>query len=132
MLLLLYIPILYNCSTSVEVGSPTVAQQQPLQSQTGQPSTATVTTGGGKLESGSRASLKSGPSIDGSGEKVGNDDPLKQSHASQQPGPSGSGADGGSSSTTVGGCEEPTAGIFIQTAAYLLDVHALKVWWLNI
>ena len=70
--------------------------------------------------------------IDGSGEKVGNDDPLKQSHASQQPGLSGSGADGGGSTTTVGGCEEPTAGIFIQTAAYLLDVHALKVWWLNI
>ena len=28
----------------------------------------------------------------------------------------------------VGGREDPRASVFLQTASFLLDVHALKVW----
>lgn len=75
---------------------------------------------GPKLESGSGSSLKSGQSAaEANIDKSMPDEALRQSQVSHhQVG----------SSTTVGGNEEPPAGIFLQTAAYLLDVHALKVY----
>ena len=68
-----------------------------------------------KLESGSGSSLKSAHS--GDTNKVASEGGQRQSHEQ------GSGA----SATASSGGEEPTASIFLQTAAYLLDVHALKV-----
>ena len=72
--------------------------------------------GGTKLESGSGSSLKSGQSAADNNNKATNE-------GSQEP-------QGGSASTMPSGSggEESTASIFLQTAAYLLDVHALKVY----
>ena len=74
-----------------------------------------------KLESGSGSSIKSGQSAaagDSNNNKFSNDgsQELQGGSASAMP------SDGGG---VVG--EESTASIFLQTAAYLLDVHALKV-----
>ena len=116
------------CSAVAE--SPIAGHQPTLigstqQPSTGQPSTTAATAGGGggggaKLESGSGSSLKSGQSA-GDSNKAANDGSQGQS---QEP-------LGGSASTIPSGDghggEESTASIFLQTAAYLLDVHALKV-----
>ena len=69
-----------------------------------------------KLESGSGSSLKSGQSAEANVDK--NMAGLWQSQVLHHQ---------AGSSTTVGGSEEPPAGVFLQTAAYLLDVHVLKV-----
>ena len=68
-----------------------------------------------KLESGSGSSLKSVHS--GDTNKAASKGGQRQSNEQ------GSGA----SATASSGGEEPTASVFLQTAAYLLDVHALKV-----
>ena len=68
-----------------------------------------------KLESGSGSSLKSAQS--GDTNKAASEGGQRQSQEQ------GSGA----SATASSGGEEPTASVFLQTAAYLLDVHALKV-----
>ena len=69
-----------------------------------------------KLESGSGSSLKSAHS--GDTNKAASEGGQRQSNEQ------GSGASATASSSSG---EEPTASIFLQTAAYLLDVHALKV-----
>ena len=69
-----------------------------------------------KLESGSGFSLKSAQS--GDTNKAASEGRQRQS---QEQG-------SGTSATAGSGGEEPTAGVFLQTAAYLLDVHALKVY----
>ena len=70
--------------------------------------------GGTKLESGSGSSLKSGQSA-ADNNKATNEGSQEPQGTSASTMPSGSGG------------EESTASIFLQTAAYLLDVHALKV-----
>lgn len=70
-----------------------------------------------KLESGSGSSLKSGQSALDNNNKATNEGSQEPQGGSASTIPSGSG----------GGGEESTASIFLQTAAYLLDVHALKV-----
>ena len=67
-----------------------------------------------KLESGSGSSLKSAHS--GDTNKAASEGGQRQSNEQ------GSGA-----SAIASSGEEPTASVFLQTAAYLLDVHALKV-----
>ena len=69
-----------------------------------------------KLESGSGLSLKSGQSAVDSNNKPANDGSQEPQGGSASAIPSGGGSG-----------EESTASIFLQTAAYLLDVHALKV-----
>lgn len=113
-----------NIRCSVVAASPTAASQQvPLSSQP-------PTVGGAKLDSGSSSSLKSGAGSTGdANNKTANDRAggQRQREGQEQ-------ADEGRDSTSVvvpgssgGDEEEPTASIFLQTSAYLLDVHALKV-----
>ena len=118
----LYVHVCIVCTCSTVAKSPIAGQQPPLAGSTQQPSTgqpnptAAATTGGGtKLESGSGSSLKSGQSADTN--KTANDGSQGQS---QEQG-------GSTSAIPSSGGEESTASIFLQTAAYLLDVHALKV-----
>ena len=72
--------------------------------------------GATKLESGSGSSLKSGQSAADSNKS--DSDGSSQRQSQEQ---------GGSSSVMASNGEESTASIFLQTAVYLLDVHALKV-----
>ena len=101
----------YTCLYSTVAESPIADQQAPLPESTQQPSTGQPTAisaaavGGTKLESGSGSSLKSGQSA-------------ADNNNQEQ---------GGSASAMASSGEESTASIFLQTAAYLLDVHALKV-----
>ena len=116
-----------TCSTIAE--SPIGGQHPPLpgttqqQPSTGQPDTTTTGGAGGiKLESGSGSSIKSGQSAaagDSNNNKSSNDGSQELQGGSASAMPSGGGG--------IGGGEESTASIFLQTAAYLLDVHALKV-----
>ena len=115
--------IVCTCTCSTVAESPIAGQQPPLtgstqQPSTGQPNTTTTATAGGgtKLESGSGTSLKSGQSTDTSDGSQGQ---------SQEQGAS-------TSAIPSGGGKESTASIFLQTAAYLLDVHALKVHYMQI
>jgi hypothetical protein len=112
----------FSCTCSIVAESPIASQQPPLagtiqQPSTGQPNAITGTEGGGaKLESGSGSSLKSGQSAVDDNNKTANDGSQELQGGSASAVPSSS-----------GGGEESTASIFLQTAAYLLDVHALKV-----
>ena len=73
---------------------------------------------GTKLESGSGSSLKLSQSAEANIDKSMADETLRQSQVLHHQ---------AGSSTAIGGSEEPPVGVFLQTAAYLLDVHALKV-----
>ena len=77
---------------------------------------AEAVVGATKLESGSGSSLKSGQSAADSNKS--DSDGSSQRQSQEQ---------GGSSSVMASNGEESTASIFLQAAAYLLDVHALKV-----
>ncbi len=100
-----------------------MGQQPPLTGATQQPSSGqpnatavAAVVGATKLESGSGSSIKSGQSAVDSN-KSGSDGSSQRQSQEQ----------GGSATVIPSNGEESTAGIFLQTAAYLLDVHALKV-----
>ena len=118
----MYMYNMYVHACSIVAESPMAGQQPSLTAGiTQQPSTVMTGAGGGgtKLESGSGSSLKSGQSAaDNNNNKATNEGSQEPQGGSASTMPSGSGGGGG---------EESTASIFLQTAAYLLDVHALKV-----
>ena len=113
---------IHACTCSIVAESPIAGQQPSLTGATQQSTVMTGAGGGGggtKLESGSGSSLKSGQSAaDNNNNKATNEGSQEPQEGSASTMPSGSGGGGG---------EESTASIFLQTAAYLLDVHALKV-----
>ena len=112
----------YTCLYSTVAESPIADQQAPLPGSTQQPSTGQPTAisaaavGGAKLESGSGSSLKSGQSA-ADNNKTSSDGSSQRQSQEQE----------GSASAMASSGEKSTASIFLQTAAYLLDIHALKV-----
>ena len=105
----MYVYVAHVYSGTADGEYSTLVQQQPPPSQRDQPS-------GPKLESGSGSSLKSDQSAATNKTTESAQRRSQDSQLQQQ------------STTAITSSEEPTASIFLQTAAYLLDVHALKVY----